>query len=56
MCPHCKVNSQQISLSAKYLVDSNLLLLCYDNQSFKIVTEIPKSVFSGTMVSEYMYF
>ena len=51
---HCKGKSQQICLSAKYLVDSILFLLCYDNQSFKVVTEIPKSVFSGTMVSEYL--
>ena len=57
-CPHWKGNSQKTCLSVKYLVDSNLLLLCallcYDYQSFKVVTEIPKSAFSGTMVSEYL--
>ena len=54
-CPHCKVNSQQICLSAKYLVDNNLLFLCYNNQSFTVVTEIPKLVFSGTIVTEYLW-
>ena len=51
---HCKENSQQACLSLKHIVDSNLLLLCYDYQSFKIVTEIPKSVFSDTIVSEHL--
>ena len=51
---HCKGNSQQICLSAKYLVDSILFLLCHDNQSFKVVAGSPKSVFSGTIVSEYL--
>ena len=48
------VNSQKTCLSVKNLVDSNLLLLCYDYRSFKVVTEIPKLAFSGTMVSEYL--
>ena len=29
--------------------------LCYDYQSFKVVTEIPKSVFSDTIVSEHLW-
>ena len=52
--PHCKENSHQTCLSLKHIVDSNLLLLCYDYQSFKVVTEIPKSVFSDTIVSEHL--
>ena len=31
-------------MQALYIVDSKLLLLCYDYQSFKVVTEVPKSV------------
>ena len=52
--PHCKENSQQTCLSLKHIVDSNLLLLCYYYQSFKVVTEITKSVFSDTIVSEHL--
>ena len=51
---HCKENSQQACLSLKHIVDSNLLVLCYDYQSFKVVTEIPKSVFSDTIVSKHL--
>ena len=46
--PHCKENSQQICLSLKHIVDSNLLLMCNDYQSFKVVTENPKLVFLNT--------
>ena len=38
-----------------YIVNSNLLLLCYDYQSFKVVTEVPKWAFSDTFVSEYLW-
>ena len=32
-----------------------MLFLCYDYQNFKVVTEISKSAFSGTMISEYLW-
>ena len=48
--PTAKEIHSKFAFSVKYIVDSNLLLLYFKNQSFKVVTEVPKSAFSDTIV------
>ena len=52
--PNANESHSKFAFSVKYIVDSNLLLLCYDYQSFKVVTEVPKLAFSYTIVSKHL--
>ena len=52
--PTAKEIYSKFAFSVKYILDSNLLLLYFKNQSFKVVTEVSKSAFSDTIVSKHL--